>query len=210
LDIVFFAIVAGLVLARLYQVLGQKHGAPPPALKDSSALPKANLGETQPNAGEQMEFGEAIAEIAKANALEQKYSDLYSKISQVRQIMPDFDPIVFEKNASAAYEAIIEAFSRGDEKALRPLVNDEVFSAYSSIISGRSKDLASATEIVKLAEPEIRDISINQTNVEIDVYFSATLKDTGQSPRNTQEIWTFERIIGSNSPIWRLIAVETA
>ena len=210
MDIVFFAIVAGLVLARLYQVLGQKHGAPPPALKDNNILPKANLGENQTNIGEPMEFGEAIAEIAKANVLEQKYSDLYSKIMQLRQTMPDFDPIIFEQNATAAYEAIIEAFSRGDEKALRPLVNDEVFGAYSAIINARANANGTSTEIVKLADPEIRSIEIAPTDAQIDVYFSATLKDADQSPRNTQEVWTFERIIGSNSPIWRLIAVETA
>lgn len=220
MDLVILAIIAGLVLAKLYLVLGQKTGAPPPALKDSTLKdgaikdnaisPKVNVGENKIPLGERSEFGEALEEISKAQIFEQKYNSLYSKITQVRQIMSDFDPIIFEQNATKAYEAIIEAFSRGDEAALRPLLNDEVYSVYSAIIKSRADGENSNTEIVKLADPEIRNIEISNISVHIDVYFSATLKDTGKTPRNTQEIWTFERIIGSNSPIWRLIAVETS
>ncbi len=209
MDIIVLAIVAGLVLAKLYMVLGQKTGAPPPALKDSGLVQKTLAGENNSSIVVKPEFGEALEEIAKAQAFEQKYKDLFSKITQTRQLMPDFDPIVFEKNATSAYEAIISAFSRGDENSLRPLLNDEVFAAYSEIIKARGNN-NQRTEIVKLSDPEIRNIEIINKTVQIDVYFSATLKDEDKSPRNTQEIWTFERIIGSNSPIWRLIAVETA
>lgn len=215
MEIVFFAIVAGLVLARLYQVLGQKTGAPPPVVKDPSLKeggfpqnPKVIDG--LPINAEPMEFGDAMAEFGKIQVLEKKYGDLFSKISQMRQIMPDFDPIVFETNVTLAYEAIISAYSRGDEAALKPLVNDEVFAAYSAQMQSSGKSENTLSEIVKLSDPEIRDIEINEKSAQIDVYFSATLKDVNSTPRNTQEIWTFERIIGSNSPIWRLIAVETA
>lgn len=209
MDIVFFAIVAGLVLARLYQVLGQNHGAPPPIAKDNlGSLPAEALRKA--NIANEIDDAPLLEPIDPLKDYQEKYGDLIAKISDLRTLDPNFDPLQFESQAGAAYEAILSAYSSGDEAALAPLVSDEVLGAYRELMAERANSGANRIDIVRLADPLIKDIEISNKLVSIDVNFSATLVEAPHSPRNTQEVWTFSRNLDSKDWVWRLIAVETA
>lgn len=219
-ETVFFAIVAFLVLGRLFQVLGQNHGAPPPIMKDFGA---ENNGEQNApiNRGaeniidkqSQSSNSDGLEGRVFWGPVEERYSGLSEEIKKIRAHEITFNPSQFEKTAALAFEAIVTAFGKGDLETLRNLTVEKVLIAYKEGIKQRQNENKGAIDIVKLGDPEIRSIEItNKNNREvaaIDVEIAATLTSTGEKTRNTKEIWTFEKILGDKDPIWRLSAVHS-
>ena len=212
-EILFFAVVALVVLARLYQVLGQNRGAPPPFINnnqnnqaDTFNLQKDNSLETKEiNPSLIPPMGEDRPYVAPNFS---QYGDLAPVILKIRESDNSFDPKVFLNNASAAYEAIITAYSKGDEAALKPLLSDTVFTAYQSAMAGRKEAGLGLIEIIRLLTPELQNISLNGKIAAIEVLFQSTLTESNAKPRAIKEIWTFERDLSSKNPIWKLIEVE--
>lgn len=220
-ETVFFAIVAFLVLGRLFQVLGQNHGAPPPIAKDfrSENGPEMNAplnrGIPTENENKGSDENPIISEANIAfDSVENRFSAMRDEIKKIRSHEANFNPINFERTAALAFEAIVTAFGKGDEATLRNLTNEKVYAAYQEGIKQRRDSNKGAIDIVKLNEPLIKAIEISQQNrqeiASIDVEFNATLTGEGEKTRNTNEIWTFEKTLGDKSPIWRLSAVRSA
>lgn len=210
MEIVFFAVVACLVLVRLYQVLGQNRGAPPPIVKDNYVGPNMNSGLVKPIIDEKPEEAFVPKIESQITALENEYGIMAPKIAELISAEPNFNPKVFEEVSGRAYEAIVTAYSTGDTKTLESLLTPNVFVAYQNIIAERAKNNGKKIDIVRLADPKIKDVEFINGNAQIDISFAATLVEEGQKPINTQEIWTFERKIPSKDPIWKLCAVATA
>jgi predicted lipid-binding transport protein (Tim44 family) len=212
-EIIFFAVVALLVIARLYQVLGQSRGAPPPFVNNGQ-----NKTDTfgNPELSEQKEathpslnppMGEDKPIVAPTFS---QYGDLAPKILEIVRYDNSFDPKVFSTQAYSAYETIITAFSTGDLDTLKPLLSDNVFNAYKAAIDARNTTGGGKIDIIRLLTPEIKDISVSGKIANIDVLFQSTLTESNAKPRSVNEIWSFERNLGIKNPIWKLIAVEPA
>lgn len=208
MELVFLAVVACLVLARLYQVLGQDNGTRPPAMPDKLVVPDVKNNIIKPVAEGLPDEKPAPIVKTERELLEEKYGALASNIDAVRQIDSAFDPSAFEQGAGRAYEAIVTAYGAGDADALKPLLTPSVFAAYKAAMDERDKATATKIDIVRVSEPKIRDIEIIDQLIRIDVAFSATLVEGQKKPRNTDEIWSFEK--APNAQIWHLCAVETA
>ena len=213
-EIIFFAVVALLVIARLYQVLGQNRGAPPPFVNNGQNKPDAfgnndisEPKEIAPHPSLMPPLGEDKPYVAPTFS---QYGDLAPKILEIVRYDNGFDPQNFTAQAYSAYETIITAFSTGDENTLQPLLSDNVFTAYKSAIEARLATGGGKIDIIRLLTPSIKDISINGKIATIDVLFQSTLTESNAKPRAVNEIWSFERNLGSKNPIWKLIAVEPA
>ena len=207
MEILFFAVVAALVLGRLYQVLGQNRGAEPPPLPEAreqghrrSGFPDGRRDEADaqddmldeeqpaPEPVEMTELGRGLNEIMKADRT--------------------FDPDAFVDGAKVAYEMIVTSFGSGDKETLLPLLSDEVYTAYVDAIDQRLAEDAAPIEIVRLSETSLVAAELSGMIARVDVKFSADLQDGGDGLRPTDEIWTFERNVKSSDPNWRLSAVE--
>jgi predicted lipid-binding transport protein (Tim44 family) len=206
-EIVFLAVVACLVLARLYQVLGQDNGARPPAQPDKLIAPDLHNNIIRPVIDEKTDEKPVENIKTEQEILSEKYGSLSEKIEAVRKIDKNFDPNAFEIGAARAYEAIVTAYGAGDLDALKTLLTPNVFEAYKSAVEARETGSAKI-DIVRVSEPTIREIEIGANLIRIDVAFSATLVEGQKKPRNTDEIWSFEK--APNMQIWHLCAVETA
>lgn len=208
MEIVFLAVVACLVLVRLYQVLGQDNGTRPPAMPDKLIAPDVQNNIIKPVIEGMLD--EKPIEIVKTEKelLEAKYGAIAGKIGDVRKLDSTFDPYAFEHGAGRAYEAIVTAFGAGDIATLKTLLTPSVFAAYKTAIDARQNTDATKIDIVRVSEPKIRDIEIIDQTIRIDVAFSATLVEGKKKPRNTDEIWSFEKT--PKAQIWHLCAVETA
>nr|WP_275671529.1 Tim44/TimA family putative adaptor protein [Pseudaquidulcibacter saccharophilus] len=213
-EIIFFAVVALLVIARLYQVLGQNRGAPPPFVNNGQNKPDAfgnndtsEQKEIAPHPSLMPPLGEDKPYVAPTFS---QYGDLAPKILEIVRYDNSFDPQNFTTQAYSAYETIITAFSTGDENTLQPLLSDNVFTAYKAAIEARRATGGGKIDIIRLLTPTIKDISINGKIATIDVLFQSTLTESNAKPRAVNEIWSFERNLGSKNPIWKLIAVEPA
>lgn len=218
-ETLFFAIVAFLVLGRLFQVLGQNHGAPPPITKDfgseSGVEGAGPLNRTALGINE-TENNDPLEKFAKKESLwfgEERFAKISSEIETIQSFEKDFDPYKFEKTAALAFEAIVGAFGKGDEASLKNLTSEKVFNAYQEGIQNRQANNKGAIDIIKLSDPKIKTIEIqsekNNNVASIDIEFSATLSGVGEKIRNTNEIWTFEKKLGDKNPIWRLCAVHS-
>jgi predicted lipid-binding transport protein (Tim44 family) len=206
MDIIFFAVVAALVLGRLYQVLGQNRGAEPPSGRPISQFAPDQRDPAAEN-GDADENGEPSNVIPlKPKAYEGPGAAGILAISAVQK---GFSPDIFLDGARQAYAMIVTAYGSGDEAALKPLVDQDVFDAYTHAMAERRSANAPKIDVVRVSSASIVDASLQGKIAQIDVAFSADLADGGDGLRAADEVWTFERAIDSRNPNWLLSAVQT-
>ena len=195
IEILILAAVAGLVLARLYSVLGKRTGSERP----STPRPQPAQGElrdleTKPQAPAPVEATGPAA---------------YG-LTEIQRADPDFDPGHFITGARSAYEMIVGAFGSGDRAVLQGLVTARVFSAYDKAIAEREQTGEPGPELVRLKSAEIADASLTDQIARVAVKFEAELAHGLHGLRDTMEKWTFERDIRSQDPNWLLARVSQA
>lgn len=213
LYIVLLAMVAGIVLFRLYTVLGRRtgHERPPsdrfervsapeqgkPA--EPVLLPDAKRAEPQENA----------ANPATRGLLDIKLADR------------SFETAHFLDGAKRAYETIVTAFARGDRDRLRPLLSEEVYAAFDHVIAEREKrkDKVEFT-FIGFRDANIASASLKNNIADVTVSFGAqfssvTIDSTGavidgnsNAVREVSDVWSFERNVRSSDPNWKLVATS--
>jgi predicted lipid-binding transport protein (Tim44 family) len=205
MEIIFFAVVAALVLGRLYQVLGQNRGAEPPANRGQNPVSSLRPVDTVD--------GRPLADDDSDNvvALRPRVYDGPGAqgIAAISASDRSFSPEIFIEGARQAYAMIVTAYGSGDETALKPLVDQDVFEVYQGVMAQRRADNAPKIEVARLSEAKIIDAELDGKIARIDVAFSADLAEGGDGLRAVDEIWTFERATDSRSPNWLLGAVQT-
>lgn len=206
MEIIFFAVVAALVLGRLYQVLGQNRGAEPP--------PNRNIPSYGGNPTDALNTNNDNQADQEDNNVIQLKPRVYdgpgaAGITAISAASKGFSPESFVEGARQAYAMIVTAYGSGDESALKPLVDQDVFEAYQGVMTQRRADNAAKIEVVRISDAKIVDAELNGKTATIDVAFSADLADGSDGLRAADEIWTFERNIDARDPNWLLSAVQT-
>jgi predicted lipid-binding transport protein (Tim44 family) len=206
MEIIFFAVVAALVLGRLYQVLGQNRGAEPPTNRGANTM-SSSLKPVSPVDGRPLDDD-------GANTVVELRPRAYDGpgavgINAIGAVDRSFNPETFIDGARQAYAMIVTAYGSGDEAALKPLVDQDVFEVYQGVMAQRRADNAPRIEVTRVSEAKIVDAELTGKIARIDVAFSADLAEGGDGLRAVDEIWTFERATDSRSPNWLLGAVQT-
>ena len=180
LEIIVAAMVAGVVLFRLYTVLGRRTGHEP----------DHNLGAVK-------SAGALAAPAVPADPLQRGLTDI---------ALADraFDKIHFLAGARTAYELIQKSFAAGDRPALRPLLSDEVYAAFDATITARD---APSETLAGITDARIVEAGLHGNTAEVTVAIRAQfLKDNVQ--RDVGDVWTFARKTGASDPNWVLIATS--
>jgi len=142
-------------------------------------------------------------------------------VAAIRRVDPSFDPERFLDGVKMAFEMIVTAFAKGDEKALEPLLARPVFESFAADIrrrreAGETREttlagIRSATiDEAKLQGREARVailIVSEQTNVTRDKAGNVIDGDP-KAVETVSDLWTFARDTRSRDPNWQL--VETA
>jgi predicted lipid-binding transport protein (Tim44 family) len=208
--ILLFAAVAGVLLLRLWSVLGKRTGnerridpfAPPPKIqgmppRPSPFAPAAKAGPVIE--GQAVRVGEATPSPAKtAGAQAAKAAD------------PGFDEQAFIAGARNAFSIIVNAFAAGDNAALRPLLSPEVFEQFSSAIRARAKGQEKEpSPLVAVNSAAISASAIEGATSMVTVKFVSDQKtgDAGAVEEHV-DFWTFARSLKSRDPNWTLIATK--
>ena len=216
-DIFLFAVVAGVILFRLYTVLGRRTGNERPPQESfrlsgrtpaDAAAPKDNVVPL-PIAARTAQTAEAPADPVARGLLDIKLADR------------GFETEHFISGARAAYELIVTAFARGDRSQLKPLLSDEVFAAFGQVISGREqrKETVSFTFVgfkdVKIVHAALKGRSAEITLAFGSQFISATANADGavidgdsKSVRDVTDVWTFARDVRARDPNWLLVATS--
>jgi predicted lipid-binding transport protein (Tim44 family) len=214
LDVVLI-VVAGVVLFRLYTVLGKRTG-------NERTRDLFRLGRTQPspNAGDNViKLPDTAAKPEQAR--ESSGGAIAQGVIELKAADKSFDADKFLAGAKSAYEIILTAFAKGDRDTLRPLLNDEVFHAFDGVVRGREdrKEKVQFT-FVGFKDVKIVDAGVRGQSGEVTVSFaaqfiSATQDSTGRvtdgdtkAVRDVTDIWTFARDIRSRDPNWVLVATS--
>lgn len=231
-----FLVLAVVIFLRLKNVLGRRTGSERPPYDPYSAreaqqnsdntpgqdkvitLPTASKTHQSQEPGRSMEdIEERIKDVAPEG------SPLSERLLTIARSDPTFDPAQFIKGAKTAYEMIVMAFAEGNKRALRPMLNRDVYDRFTAVISDReSKGDIVDSSFVGIDNTSIIDAELKNRTAQITVKFVSELitavrnrkgdviEGDPKKIREVTDIWTFAREIASRDPNWQLIATESA
>lgn len=202
LETFIFAVIAIFLGYRLRSVLGKRTGFEQKYARDPEAL-KAMKTKPQDEQAQSNSNGDGLAAISVAD--------------------PSFSEKDFTKGASNAYEIILKAFADGDLETLKPLLGYEMSTSFSDAIHEREKAGEELTiDLISLDRAVITDAKLRDGLAQITVEFASqqkrmmksedgTILDGGDTDIETFiDLWTFERDISAQDPVWLLVETESA
>jgi len=188
LDIILLAMLAAFVILRLRNILGRKTGHQKKPF--NKYFPKG-LG--------------VMKDIENNEAIKTGNIDENAKKQ-------------FLKGAEVAYEQIITSFSKGDKKALKPLLAKEMFDRFSEVIDERrNKQLKSETTFIGLKSVKILEFKKIENIYKVTVNFVSEIitcvKDKNNqiiegnpdTIKTVNDIWRFAKNMWSQDPTWYLV-----
>ena len=211
LDIIFFALVAALVIFRLSRTLGSRPD-------------NTRVGPNRRDAGD---TGDNVVSLVNrdvpelesgAEAPDSDEAALTAAgIAEIRLQDPGFDTNQFLAGAKAAYEAVVTAFASGDRDTLGRLLTRDVLDNFSGAIDEREeRGETLETTVVGVSSADVVDARMAGRTAEVTVKFVTELMNvirdaTGALPegksdsvRVVTDIWTFVRDVGGSDPNWAL------
>lgn len=213
-DLVLFGMIAAFLVLRLRGILGKQVGL------ERRAAPQDVPRRT---AGPVIE-GRAEAPAAPERPLPDPASPVGLKLARIRERDRSFEAQNFLRGAEAAFRRIVHAFAIGDRTALRSSLTDSAFQAFDAAITTReAAGETQRAEIRQVLQAGIVDAGLSETrglwSAHIDVRFvsdqvNLLLGRDGQPISGTDsttemtDLWTFERLLDTGGPSWRLAAAR--
>ncbi|MBU6442381.1 MAG: Tim44/TimA family putative adaptor protein [Alphaproteobacteria bacterium] len=209
LFIVLIATVAGVILFRLYTVLGRRTGHERPP-REPYGLARSNDNVV------------ALPDrSARAEALDQPADPVARGLMEIKLADRNFDDGHFLAGAKGAYEILVKAFAAGDRATLRPLLSDEVYAAFDGVIRERAAKREKVDfTFVGFREAKIVHAALKRRTAELTVnftaqYISATTDASGaviegdaKLVRTVNDVWTFNRDVKASDPNWTVVATH--
>jgi predicted lipid-binding transport protein (Tim44 family) len=184
LEIAIPAMIAAVLLFRLYTVLGRRTGNEPTA-NGRLPLPSAT--------------GNVAAVAAPSDPLSRGLMD-------IALADRNFDKVRFLAGARTAYEIIQKAYVSGDRLALRPLLSEDVFSAFDGAITARA-GAPPEESLAGITDARITEAALHDGTAEVTVAFRAQFLK-GDVQRDVGDVWSFSRRVGAADPNWVLVATS--
>lgn len=210
IEILVLALVAGVILFRLYTVLGRRtgHEAPPPDPRVPVNAPPAQ--------------NNVIPLPARSEQIADRPADPVARgLFDIKLADREFDADHFLSGTRGAYEIIVTAFARGDRAALKPLLSSEVYAAFDQVITGREQQKETVEfTFVGFKDVKIVHAALKNRAAEITVavgaqFISAThgadsqvVEGDTKLVRDVTDVWTFTRDVRSRDPNWLLVATS--
>lgn len=216
-DIILFAMIAVFLVLRLRSVLGRRTGferRPDPSRNPFARRPGAASDQIKVTTAP--ERGKPALTPLPAPPPADRHAD---GLAAIRRADPGFDPGRFLDGARSAFALIIDAFARGDEAALRPLLGEDVRRAFTLAIERRraAKETLE-TRILRIEDAGIVRAGLDDHSAHVAVKFvsqqiNATRASDGslvdgdpEHPGEKIDTWTFARDTRSTDPNWLLVA----
>lgn len=211
LQLLVLAGIAVFLILRLKSVLGTRDGFEgPPRGAEAAAQERRSEFEVV-DGGPDRDITDHVPED----------TDAAGALADMKRIEPQFGVTDFLQGSRGAYEMILMAFENGKLDDVMPFLSEEVFETFVQVVDARQEQgLTIDAEFIGLRETALADASFDQSSnrAEITVRFVGELVSVvrdkegeivegapGQSKKQ-KDIWTFERVMGSNDPNWRLVA----
>jgi len=203
-----FAAVAVFVILKLRSVLGTRTGF---EKKNEPYAPADNRDKVIPMPDRRQQEAPPLGDAKPMD----------SGVAAIRRADPSFDADRFLDGAKMAFEMIVTAFAKGDEKALEPLLAPNVFESFAADIRRRRE----AGETRETTVAGIRSTRLHEARLEgrearvgvviVSEQINVTRDRAGnvidgdaKTAETVSDLWTFARDTRSRDPNWQL--VETA
>lgn len=208
--LVIFAGLAIFLLLRLRSILGKRIGFEKPMLAPGNA-PRYNAPVLEAQALP-AEAGRSIPD---------PRSDLGRRLMQIVNRDPNFDPPQFLSQAETAFRTIVTAFAAGDKTTLQALLTPHVYETFAQAITAReATGERQRTEIKSIISASIEDSQLSADIAVVIVRFisaqtnqkltAAGIPIPGtETQGDLTDLWTFERNLKGNDPVWRLAAARS-
>ena len=213
IEVLILAAVAGFLAFKLYSVLGKRTG--------NERSPEDRLGLSQRRA----ETAPQVATKGPAptpSAVEAPSNPLAAALVDIKLADRGFDTDRFLTGARKAYEAIVTAFAKGERATLRPLLSDDVFTAFETAIRAREakKERVDFT-FLALKNARLTGAELKVRTAEITVTFESQfvlagydsegklIEGDAKAPHSVTDIWTFARETVASDPNWTLVATAS-
>ena len=196
MDIIFLAVVAGVVLLRLRSVLGKRTGS---EKKDS------NLYSYDKPVNQSSDTPKPVQMQANINNSKTDW----------------FDNDNFIAGAKGAYETIVTNFENDNIKELKPLLDKNVFNSFNEVIENRKKNGEHVEfSFIGIESAEIIYKDLNSSPMEVTVRFISEMitciknsKDEVISGSLNQiqkvtDVWTFAKFKNKKNANWLLLATS--
>ena len=216
IGVVLFGAIAVFLILRLRSVLGKRVGFEKPPLSPGQ-MPGFGAA---PISGGPIIDGQALP--AKAGrAVPDPRSALGERLMRIVNADANFDPPKFLEGAETAFRKIVTAFAGGDRATLKNLLSDNVYQTFDAAISSReAAGEQHRTEIKSIISAVIEDAELVGAQAAVIVRFvsdqvNLTLDAAGKPLSGTEavtelvDLWTFEHVVGSKDPTWRLAAARS-
>ncbi|SLN43666.1 Tim44-like domain protein [Roseovarius litorisediminis] len=211
LQLLVLAGIAIFLILRLKSVLGTRDGFEAP--------PKPKTGPTT-NRRQDFEVIEGGPDRDITDHIAED-TDAAGALAEMKRIEPSFGVTDFLGGARGAYEMILMAFERGKLDEITPFLSEDVYETFAQVVDARQEQgLSIEAEFAGVRETTLMDARFDPSDnrSEITVKFVGELtsvvrnkegeivEGTPGQPKRQKDIWTFERIMGSDDPNWRLVA----
>jgi predicted lipid-binding transport protein (Tim44 family) len=213
-EIVALAMVAGVIVFRLYTVLGRRTGNERPPQDRFQLSPPADKAAVSTD--------NVVTLPVPARAAADTPTDPVARgLFDIKQADRNFDADHFADGARHAYEMIVTAFAANDRPTLKPLLSDEVYAAFDSVMRAREEKKEKVTfTFVGFKDSKITEALMKGKIADVTVAFTAQFisatTDAGgavvdgdpKSVREVTDVWSFERNVRASDPNWTLVATS--
>ena len=196
MDIIFLAVVAGVVLLRLRSVLGKRTG---------SEKKESNLYSYDKPVNQTSDTPKPVQMQANINNSKTDW----------------FDNDNFIAGAKGAYETIVTNFENDNVKELKPLLEEDVLKSFTEVIENRKKNGEHVEfSFIGIESAEIIYKDLNSSPMEVTVRFISEMitciknsKDEVISGSLNQiqkvtDVWTFAKFKNKKNANWLLLATS--
>lgn len=216
LGILLLAMVAGIILFRLYTVLGRRTGN---EREPQDRLRRIGAGAAQPAA-------ENVLALPDRSAVSPQQSDgenaVAPALAEIERADRGFESTRFLEGARQAYKEVVTAFAARDREALRPLLSDEVYATFDAEIHAHEERNEKVNyALIGFSDVRIVHAELKGRIAEITVRFAAqfvssttdasglVVEGDSKAVRDVEDVWTFDRDTRSNDPNWTLVATAS-
>jgi len=211
IQLLVLAGIAVFLILRLRSVLGTREGFETPRTPIDAGPERRNPGFKVIEGGPDPDIIDHVPEDSEAAAA----------LAEMKRAEPSFAVGEFLSGARGAYEMILMGFENGDMEQIRPFLGDDVAETFAEVIKMREdQGLTVEAEFIGVREVSLHDATFvtDTGEANVAVKFVGELisvvhnakgdlveGEPGKSKRQ-KDVWTFERMMGSDDPNWRLVA----
>jgi predicted lipid-binding transport protein (Tim44 family) len=225
LDIIIFAIVAAVLVARLRAILGERHGEerkrpnpfdPKKAVRDQKADVVTPLHDV--DAKDTVTAPMVISDdLIKSEDPEAAKAGLKA----IAAADHSFDVREFLDGARGAFGMVTDAFADGDRETLKMLLSDDLYQGFERVLNEReSRELTAEYQLHRMKDARVADARLGgvmaYVTVDFDVEQTSIVRDKdgkvieGDADKITEvhDVWTFARDTRADDPNWELVSTR--